>query len=447
MNSPLHSVESTCPECGTPVTATIDFLGREISCPACLATISIPKSAASPNVNSGSETLATPPPPAAKTEAELPILPDVENDDSYRVAFFGSDTKAPPADEIPLAEIADEEPAAETFTLKKSTGRSDAANEAMSYTLGHKVERPAEKIEVFKALSHVKHEKRPPPPKSLFFTNVFQFPWSSLSSLVRWTYLSAGLTCIGFFLGVCVWLMETSGSNGWLGVGFLMMGIVWFGLLSLSFAAALSMAIVGETAAGMDQIEGWGEGGWRDWLFDFVLLLWIYVFAGFACMPIAYPLRSVVGYLSPQLLILQFFVFPAIWLSAMDAESVWIPFSTIVFASFRRIPGTWSKFYGLTFALLASSAAIIAGATYVSHWLGGLLGGPIVASVIFIYSRLLGRLGYAIICEMEKPAAKKGREQETLDLKPAAKAEPSKKKKADKLDSPWDKQQPEKPAD
>ncbi len=434
MTSPSHSVEVACPECGTQVTATIEFLGREISCPACLATISIPKSGASPKALSSGETTAKPTSTTTNSEAELPILPDVENDDSYRLAFFGSDTKSPASEEIPLAEIDDAKPEAETFVLKSPSGRSDVADEAMNYSLGKTVELPPEKIEVFKALSQVKREKRPPPPESLFFSNVFEFPWSSLAAFTRWAYLSVGLASIGFLLGVCVWLLETSGSHGWLGVGFLMMGIVWFGLMSLSFAAAMATAILGETAAGMDQIEGWGEGGWRDWLFDFMLLVWVYAFSGFACMPIAYPLQSVIGYLSPQLFALQFFMFPAIWLSAMDAESIFVPFSTIVFASIRRIPRTWLKFYGVSFVLLTVTAAVIAGANYVSHWLGGLLGGPVLASAIFIYSRLVGRLGYAIICEMEKPEPKKGNNQDALALKSASKPESTKKKKTTKRD-------------
>jgi|GEM_PF-7003138 len=338
---------------------------------------------------------------ASKTPSEQTTA---SRDDSYRLAFFGADKPVSPPLPREQLDVVEE---TDTFSLSAATGRSSEADDAMTYSLGQQVERPPVKIEVFKALSHVKREKQPPPPPSLFFSNVFQFPWSSTAAFLNWGYLTFGLTLQGLLGAFCVWLLETMGRTGWLGIGFICMGLVWVGLWSLSFASSLSVAIVTETAAGMDRVEGWGEGGWRDWLFDFMLLLWIYVFSGFVCMPLALLLREFMGVLSPQLVVMQFFVFPALWLSAMDSESVLIPFSSIVFGSFRRIPGTWLKFYGLVLAMLIPSLAIIATASYFSAWAGALIGGPLWASIILIYARLLGRLGYAVIAAMEKPDSPK----------------------------------------
>lgn len=398
---PSHDVSLTCPDCGTQVAATRDFIGREISCPACLASITVPADAdrARPQSRPADQ------PSVAATTSPLPCEPtQTTPDDSYRLAFFGDDKPISP----PIApQQLEETEEAETFSLAAATGRSSEADDAVTYSLGQQVERPPVKIEVFKAISHVKREQRPPPPQSLFFSNVFQFPWSSAGAVLNWGYLTIGLTLQGLLGAFCVWLLETMGRTGWLGIGFICMGLVWVGLWSLSFASSLSVAIVTETAAGMDRVEGWGEGGWRDWLFDFMLLLWIYVFSGFVCMPLALLLRELIGVLSPQLVVMQFFVFPALWLSAMDSESVLIPFSSIVFGSLRRIPGTWLKFYGLVLALLIPSVTILAVTSYFSAWAGALIGGPVWASIILIYARLLGRLGYAVITAMEKPESPK----------------------------------------
>lgn len=399
VKSPQHlpvGISLTCSECGTPVTATREFIGREISCPACLAAIAVTEGGGESIPLSLTDDLQgfAVKQPATETE-------DGTLDDSYRIAFFGEEKGAMPATKETVEAQAAED--GETFSLAKPGGRSAEAEDSLTYSIGSKVERPPEKIEVFKALSNVKREKRPPPPASLFFSNVFQFPWSYPAAIANWCYLAVGISFMGLLFGVCVWMLETMGRTGWLGMGFLMMGIVWVGLWSLSFAAAVGVAIVTETAAGMDRVESWGEGGWRDWLFEFAVLLWIYVFSGFVCMPMALLLKEAVGYLSPQLFVMQFFVFPALWLSAMDSESVLIPYSGLVVGSFRRIPRTWAKFYGLALAVLVPPIGIVSVAFWFNAWLGGSIAGPILASVVFIYSRLLGRLGYAVIVEMEKP--------------------------------------------
>lgn len=377
--STSHDFSLTCPACHANVTVTTSFSGRPITCPVCGTSLRIPEST----------------PPLATDEDEiLDALPADELDDSYRSAFFGEDAKSPTTASEPIAVANTDAP--------ESTGSAD---EEFEYrTRPEDDVRPVTKVEVFRAPPPVKRQKRPKPPKHLYFSNVFQFPWSSTEMLVRWCYLSLGLAAMCLLLAFGVWVIQTAGAVGSVVMGFVGMGTVWVGLFAFSYGASLSLAIITETSAGSDEVTTCNDTNLRDWLFELIQTFWLFIFAGFLAMLITGPFLPLTETLSPQIFVVQFVLFPAVILSALDAESIWIPFSLPVFVSYRHVFKRWMQFYGLTFAVILLAFVLIGVSGYFSPWISGVIGGPILAAAMLIYARLLGRLGYAITIDLERRA-------------------------------------------
>ncbi len=360
-----------CPSCQTRITATIAFAGKEISCPACLTAVPVP--------------LVNPP--------SIPQL-DQPTDPVSKPRRKKSEQSKPKAEP---------EPEIETIPLSRPTSERDDDDQD-SYSIGKTVERPVVTIEVFKSMSRVKHQRVETPPKSLFFSDVFSFPWRTAEAFERWCYLSAGFMLSGLSYSVCNFLLhEYDDNRGWLGVSFFLMVRVWFAVWSLSYAASNALAIVQETASGNNRVVGWGEGSWRDWAFELVTVIWIFSIAGMIAFMVAWPMHFLLGSVSPLLACLLVVTFPAIWLSAMDTETLWLPFSMVIVRSFSRVSQIWAQFLGLSLCLLVTVLGALLPLAIYFPWVAGFVAGPVLASAVFLYARLLGRLGWKIADEMSRP--------------------------------------------
>ena len=360
-----------CPSCETRITATIAFAGKEISCPACLTAVPVPlvKPAGVRPLEEPTGSVAKP-----RRKKSAPAIPKPE----------------------PEVEI-------ETIPLSRPASEADD-DDSVSYSIGKTVERPVVTIEVFKSMSRAKRQRVETPPKSLFFSNVFGFPWGTAEAFARWSYLSVGFMTAGLSYSVCNWLLhEYPDDRGWLGVSFFLMVMVWFAVWSLSYAASNALAIVQDTAAGNDRVIGWSEGSWRDWAFELVTVIWIFSIAGMIAFSVAWPMQFLLGSVSPLLACLLVVTFPAIWLSAMDAETLWLPFSMVIVRSFSREPRTWAQFLAISLGLLVTVLGVLLPLGFYYPWVAGFVAGPVLASAVFLYARLLGRLGWKIADEMSRP--------------------------------------------
>jgi len=247
----------------------------------------------------------------------------------------------------------------------------------------------------FRTISEIKRREIPDPPKSLFFSSVFEFPFLSKGAIVRW-----GLTSLGFsFVGLLGWLgayMMEFGFVAAIAAGTSILGVAVIGLISAGYAASCGFAILQETAAGVNRIEEWPDEGWRDGIFEFFLVLWLHAVSGFFCYVIASLARPLTDSLFVVLLPLHAFAFPLALISAMDSDSAWLPWSSMAMRSLKRLPGIWLLFYlisvvvvcllGGLWTLLAMNASLAAGLTL----------GPVVATTVFVYARLMGRLAWKI---------------------------------------------------
>lgn len=259
---------------------------------------------------------------------------------------------------------------------------------------------PAETIEpthnVFAALSSIRREEMPDPPKSLFFTLVFDFPWRSRGALIRWSLVSSGFSIVGTLAWMVFYMVGEFHFVGAIAAGGAVLGVAIFGLISAGYATSCGFSILQETASGVNAIEVWPEEGWKDGIFEFFQILWLHAFSGFFCYVFAFLVQPLTGYLTPPLLIVHALLFPLALISAMDSESVWLPYSPMTLQSLKRIPGIWAMFYVLsaaflcvtcgTFVVLAVKVPLAAGVTL----------GPFVATIMFVYARLLGRLAWKV---------------------------------------------------
>src|SRR5690606_8810832 len=95
-------------------------------------------------------------------------------------------------------------------------------------------------------------------------------------------------------------------------------------------------------------------------------------------------------------------------LSSLEANSMLLPLSGPVLHSLWRRPGGWLAYYvvstlvaGVPLLLLALLAA--ASSTFAA----ALIGAPVIAAALFLFARLLGRLGWLISQPQTQSAARK----------------------------------------
>lgn len=252
-------------------------------------------------------------------------------------------------------------------------------------------------VRIFEEQATIRNvRQRPKPPKRPFLSNVFQFPWSDAGTLSRWGMISGGLSITGLFASVILALVEQGGLFGAIPGLFLVTAQMAVATWSLSYASSCAFTIIQDTGAGLDKVEGWPEGGIREWLVDLMVVAYVFFVSGFVSYLIAYPLQPVTGMIGLPVFIIHVILFPPAILSALDADSILLPYSEMTLRSLVRIPFTWLKMLALLFCVwLAVGGILIPLAIYTSA-LAGIVAGPVIAAAIFISARLIGRQAWLI---------------------------------------------------
>lgn len=173
------------------------------------------------------------------------------------------------------------------------------------------------------------------------------------------------------------------------------------GICVLAYSSRCVLVVVQETAAGQDEII-WPSEPLQDWLGHAVQLIEL---IGIWLAPSALAARLLREVWLPndgalRVLLLAgpglWLFFPIGLLSSLSAQSRWVPFRWEIFTRLLRVAPAAMVFYFLTAVLL--SIAVV-------PWSYALFGGrgyllPVAAAVsavvLFIYSRLLGRLAWII---------------------------------------------------
>ena len=240
---------------------------------------------------------------------------------------------------------------------------------------------------VFDRLAEVRQEVIPPPPQWTFFSGVFLLPWRK-DAVARWVYLSLGFTAI-----ICIGLVVKSLPSPLVAVFFLL-PIIWIGFLTFSYAAACGLCVLEATAGGLDRIEGWPEPNWKEWMAHLMYVGWI----GAIPLGVSYGLGMLAKINGIPLILSMpaafFVIYPISLMSALEANSIWVPLTTSIMGSLVKWWWCWLMFYLLSGLMAWGLVAVAVFAVGSSNDVVFVALGPLLAAAVLIYSRLVGRLGW-----------------------------------------------------
>jgi hypothetical protein len=157
------------------------------------------------------------------------------------------------------------------------------------------------------------------------------------------------------------------------------------------------LTVFEESAQGNDEMEEWPTFFLTD---AFMQAVWLYLAFVISLMPgavLGSLLKPVVG---QEVFILTgplsaFFCFPVILLANVESNSIFQPMTWTLWRSFRKFPLYWIGFYLLSLLLMVVGHVLV----WIFSWhliALGIVYGPIITTMLFLYARLLGRLAWVI---------------------------------------------------
>ncbi len=209
---------------------------------------------------------------------------------------------------------------------------------------------------------------------------------------LRWFALSG----VAFLLLELVWLGIYFGEKGGIAWGFCLAVFGMIGLVGFAWfvtAAVTWLAILVDTAGGNDQIEGWPDAIWLDWVGHSMFLvnsLAIVTLLGYGVATGAAALGlSVWPGVAPGVLL-----FPVLLLAMLETGSMFDPFSRPVWSSLWYALGPWLLFYVESSLLLAAAGGLAALLIFLGNTLTYAGAALIGVAAAIVYFRLLGRLAH-----------------------------------------------------
>jgi predicted Zn finger-like uncharacterized protein len=351
----------SCPKCGNRLRILPDQIGTSVRCPKCNATFVVGRSQ--------DQVKAATTAPGDEDDAYEPIIP------------------------LPRPTMLPEEPLAD---LNPDHARDSMYDVDWRTADDMEAESPVERspvaenelLEAARARGLIRDDYVPDPPRWTFFSGVFTYPWKG-ANLTRWTAMSFGLAIAGMMtITALQWLGFLGGqANMLLGVMLSTFTII-LNLAVLSFAASSCHAAIQDTADGHDVPLDDSLPDWDHWVFT--LLSWISLWAASAA--IGYPLSLAIGPIA--FLITSTLFFPVLLLSAMECESFIMPYSPPVLRTLGTYFHGWLVFHLLTVLLFAAWIVAFDFGFREAPYVTVLLSGPVLATIMLVYSRLLGRLAW-----------------------------------------------------
>ena len=217
---------------------------------------------------------------------------------------------------------------------------------------------------LFDRLAEIRREVAPPPPRWTFFSGVFTFPWRR-DAVLRWAYMSLGFTAI-LTIGLILKSLAASfaGIASGIAAAFFLMPTIWISFMTFSYSAACGLCVLESTAAGLDRIEAWPEPNWKEWMAHMMYVGWI----GSIPLAVSYAISCLAGLWgippSRTIPLALFVIYPISLMSALEANSVWVPLTLPILGSLVRLWWAWLMFYLLS-GLMA--AGIIGLAIYAAR--------------------------------------------------------------------------------
>jgi hypothetical protein len=236
-------------------------------------------------------------------------------------------------------------------------------------------------------------EGLPPPPRWPMIEGVLSFPFY-LNALGSWMFISFGLMVTGWLL---MFWIEYGAIGGMSTAYYIGMPTCLMGILTIGYAASCCLTIIQETSNGWDTFEVSPGMEWKEWVWSFAHIMALLLQAGMVGY-IALLLSPAHPWLS--LAIGAFVAFPFVLLGALAADGAWVPLAIgAVFRSLVRVWWAWALFF---LEITPMVVAWVWLTTVELHgegdtpWLVPLYSAPLLAAIILIYARLIGRLAGCI---------------------------------------------------
>ncbi len=247
------------------------------------------------------------------------------------------------------------------------------------------------------AQAHIRREKDVVPPCWTFFSRVFSFPWHK-EMWGRWLGLSIGLSAMAV-LGALIALLTAEASGPiYVFIAFIGLPLIWISLWTISYACACSLVVIEDTANGNDEIVGWGEQNWREWLLKMAYFGSQWFLAVVVGDLAAHALSRVGVPFLPALTVVTWIAFPIFILSTLEGNSVFTPLTWPIVRSLVTQWWGWGLYYLLTTGVVMGfEAALWSLQKWCPELVVAAIFGPVSAALIFIWARLLGRLGWLIV--------------------------------------------------
>ena len=231
----------------------------------------------------------------------------------------------------------------------------------------------------------------PEPPKGPrwpMFSGVFTFPFY-LHSLGHLMLISIGLIVTTLLFFAWKYYGSTFGLSRLFGLP-----VCASALLTFSYATACCQIIVEETFHGWDSIDEWPEPNWKEWVWSLARMVTLVLQAGL----LGFAFDAIFLFRTHwPLLVGTLVALPVVLLGALADGETWIPTAMgRVLRSMLRIGWAWILFYIETSLLIAAWIAVAVVGWGQSQLAVPFYAGPMLAVVMLIYARLLGRLAKLI---------------------------------------------------
>jgi hypothetical protein len=234
-------------------------------------------------------------------------------------------------------------------------------------------------------------EGLPPPPRWPMLSGIFIFPFY-LCVLSSWMFISLGLILFGWLF---MFWIEYGAIGGGSTVYYLGLPTFTTGILTLGYAASCSFSIIEGTSNGWDSCEISTGIDWKEWFWSFLHIAALLAQAGM----VGYALELVCNTDSwLPMGVGTVAVFPLVLLGALAADGAWVPLAIgKTLQSLFLASWAWGLFYLETTPLIAGWAWLVQTQIHGREpWLTPLYAGPLLATIILIYARLVGRLAGCI---------------------------------------------------
>jgi len=249
---------------------------------------------------------------------------------------------------------------------------------------------------VYEKISDIRQIDVDPPPTWVFFSHVFQYPWTRhVWAKWVWASLAWSLSCLLVSLTLMFLL---SGGIGTVVAAFLGLPAFWVVFWTLSYTSACGMTILEGTGSGQVVIDEWPEPDWREWAVNLLFL----TFLGLVAQGLSVLIEPLIQFLPERWLVslaLVHVIYPVVLLSALETGSIFWPFSPPVFQSMWSHGRYWIAYYLIAGIFSAGYVTAIYYSVMASPLWSALWAGPLTTSFLFVQARLLGRLGWRVLIE------------------------------------------------